>query len=183
MMAGLKFNATEGVCACMHLLLMQSVSTASTAHLQVGVNVNLDATFLARDYGVTVKNTADVRAHASECWVETPSRSLAGMVSSLLGKELPKDPTVRLSRWSHRLDDNQVILGSPERDLLVLVQFYRVWLVMASHILGFWCYYLESSYRCVLMISHFNNLTLRHRCSMPAWMRWRPFLCFWRSRD
>lgn len=79
-----------------------------TAHLQVGVNVNLDASFLERDYGVKVANTVDLRTHARECWVETPSRSLAGMVSALVGKELPKDPTVRLSRWSSPLTHQQV---------------------------------------------------------------------------
>ena len=76
MNAGFKVNATEK-CVCAHLILMQSVTTA---HLQVGVNVNLDAGFLARDYGVNVANTVDVRTHARECWVETPSRSLADMV-------------------------------------------------------------------------------------------------------
>lgn len=41
--------------------------------------------------------------------METPSRSLAGMTSSLLGKQLPKDPAIRLSRWSASLKDEQVI--------------------------------------------------------------------------
>ncbi|CAN0310195.1 unnamed protein product, partial [Laminaria digitata] len=75
---------------------------------KVGVKVNSDAARLARDYKVNVANTVDVATHASKCWVETSSRSLAGMVSSLLGKELPKDPTVRLSSWSSALNNEQI---------------------------------------------------------------------------
>lgn len=42
--------------------------------------------------------------------METPCRSLAGMTSSLLGKQLPKNPGIRLSRWSGAsLNDDQVI--------------------------------------------------------------------------
>ena len=99
-------KSTEGNHVSFILYLTQSVVTS---HLQVGVNVNLDAKFLERDYGVEVANTVDLRTHARECWVETPSRSLAGIVSSLLGQELPKDPTIRLSRWSAALTDAQVI--------------------------------------------------------------------------
>lgn len=98
-----------------------------TAHLQVGVNVNLDASFLERDYGVKVANTVDLRTHARECWVETPSRSLAGMVSALVGKELPKDPTVRLSRWSSAiLTDQQVKIGRSLRGTRVRIICWSV---------------------------------------------------------
>ncbi|CAN0080341.1 unnamed protein product, partial [Laminaria digitata] len=75
---------------------------------KVGAKVNSDAARLARDYKVNVANNVDVATHPSKCWVETSSRSLAGMVSSLLGKELPKDPTVRLSSWSSALNNEQV---------------------------------------------------------------------------
>ena len=57
---------------------------------QVGVNVNTDASFLNRDYDVEVAATVDLRTHVRERWVATPSRSLAGMVSALMGKELRK---------------------------------------------------------------------------------------------
>ncbi|CAM9506220.1 unnamed protein product [Sphacelaria rigidula] len=76
------------------------MQSAASAHLQVGVNANSDASLLEGDHGVDVANTVDVRTHARECWVETPSRSLAGMTGALIGKELPKDPTIRFSRWS-----------------------------------------------------------------------------------
>lgn len=70
----------------------------------------MDATYLERDYGVQVANTMDLRTYAREGWVETPCRSLAGMTSSLLGKQLPKDPVVRLSRWGGAsLHDDRVI--------------------------------------------------------------------------
>ena len=87
----------------------------ATAHLQVGVNANLDAEFLARGYGVNVANTVDVRTHERQCWVEKPPRSLAGMVPFFLGEELPKDRTIRLRRWSSLLQPQQVILRSFER--------------------------------------------------------------------
>ena len=105
----------ENVCA--HILVL--MRPVATAHLQVGLNENLDASYLARDYGVNVVNTADVRTRARERWVDTPSCSLAGMVSSLFGKELPKDPTIRLSRWPSPLQPQQVIFGSSERVLSV----------------------------------------------------------------
>ncbi|CAM9721026.1 unnamed protein product, partial [Laminaria digitata] len=74
----------------------------------VGVNVNLDASYLVRDYKVEVANTVDLRTHARQCLVETPSRSLAGMVSALIGKTLRKDPAIRLSQWSsHQLTPEQ----------------------------------------------------------------------------
>lgn len=111
----------------MHLLLIQSVAVARP---QVGVKVNSDAARLARDYKVNVANTVDVATHASKCWVETSSRSLAGMVSSLLGKELPKDPTVRLSSWSSALNNEQVLFRIPERVLLVLVFCFRALFIM-----------------------------------------------------
>ncbi|CAN0581265.1 unnamed protein product, partial [Laminaria digitata] len=72
------------------------------------IKVRVNIAFLARDYGVKVANTVDVRTHARECWVETPPRSLAGMVFSLLGKELLKDPTIQLSQWSSDLQPAQV---------------------------------------------------------------------------
>jgi len=78
------------------------------SHVQVGVNVNLDATFLERDYGIEVANTVDLRTHARNCWVEVPPQSLAGMASFLLKKDLPKDPNIRLSRWSAHLSESQV---------------------------------------------------------------------------
>ena len=98
---------------CAHILVL--IRPVATAYLQVGVNVNLDESYLARDYGVKVVNTVDVRTHVRECWADTPSRSLAGMVYSLLGKELPKDPTIRLSRWSSPLQPQHVIFGNSER--------------------------------------------------------------------
>ncbi|CBJ28935.1 similar to Werner syndrome protein [Ectocarpus siliculosus] len=76
---------------------------------KVGVNINSDATYLERDYGIEVANTVDLRTYARQCWVETPSRSLAGMASSLLGRQLPKDPVIRSSRWSSPLSDNQEV--------------------------------------------------------------------------
>ncbi|CAB1106293.1 unnamed protein product [Ectocarpus sp. CCAP 1310/34] len=75
---------------------------------KVGVNINSDATYLEQDYGVEVANTVDLRTCARQSWVETPCRSLAGMTSHLLGRQLPKDPVVRLSRWSAPLADKQV---------------------------------------------------------------------------
>lgn len=125
MKTGFKMNAIEE-CVCTLLVFIRSFATA---HLQVGVNVNADAGYLARDYGVKVANTVDVRTHARKCWVETPSRSLAGMVSYLLGKELPKDPTIRLSRWSAPLQPQQVIFGSSERLLFVFLQCFQVLVV------------------------------------------------------
>ncbi|CAN0539532.1 unnamed protein product, partial [Laminaria digitata] len=111
----LQLSLPDGTAYCFQLLqdpsiikVRVNIAPVATAHLQVGINVNLDASFLARDYGVKVANTVDVRTHARECWVETPSRSLAGMVFSLLGKELPKDPTIWLSQWSSDLQPAQV---------------------------------------------------------------------------
>ena len=46
---------------CAHILVL--IRPVATAYLQVGVNVNLDESYLARDYGVKVVNTVDVRTH------------------------------------------------------------------------------------------------------------------------
>ena len=108
----------------------------ATAHLQVGVNIKSDATYLERDYEVKVANTVDVRTHAKACWVQTPSRSLAGMVSSLLGKALPKDPTIRLSRWSSPLNAQHVILVSSARVLLFALVVVDQALFVACLIVG-----------------------------------------------
>lgn len=124
----------------------------------------MDANFLERDYGVEVANTVDLRTHARECWVQTPSRSLAGMVSSLLGKELPKDPTIRLSRWSAALTDSQVIM------LFLLYKNFFLLLPQSipDHVL--------------FMLGLFGNdgkfSTINgRRCTTPAWMLSRPFSC------
>ena len=80
----------------------------------------------------------DVLTHAKVCWVQTPSLSLAGIVSSLLGKELPTDPTFRLSRWNSPLNAQLVILVTvvcSARVLFTLVVFCRTFLV-ASFIVG-----------------------------------------------
>lgn len=135
-----------------------------SSHLQVGVNVNLDATYLERDYGVQVANTVDLRTFAREGWVETPCRSLAGMTSSLLGKQLPKDPIVRLSRWSDAsLSDDQVI---------VLGFGACVFLSATWSVAPFLCL-CENDV--LLMPTSVTPCRGRCRCSMPAWMRTRPF--------
>ncbi|CAM9376638.1 unnamed protein product [Sphacelaria rigidula] len=107
-----QLSLPDGTAYCFHLQGGQNRTTPSNfpaalrqlledpSIAKVGVNVNSDASLLERDYGVDVGNTVDVRTHARECWVETPSRSLAGMVGALIGKELFKDPTIRFSRWS-----------------------------------------------------------------------------------
>ena len=74
---------------------------------RLGVNTKSDATYLDE---VKAANTVDALTHAKDCWVQTPSFSLAGIVSSLLGKELPTYPTSRLSRRSSPLSAQLVIL-------------------------------------------------------------------------
>ena len=76
-------------------------------HGGLGVNNKSDATYLDE---VRAANTVDAPPHAKACWVQTPSLSLAGIVSSLLGKELPTDPTFRLSRRSSPFNAQLVIL-------------------------------------------------------------------------
>ena len=49
---------------------------------------------------VKAANTVDALIQAKARWVQTPSLSLAVIVSSLLGEELPTDPTFLLSRRS-----------------------------------------------------------------------------------
>lgn len=78
--------------------------------MQIGVSVNMDPSILERDYEVEAANTQDLRTHARYYWVQTPSRSLTGIVLSLLGKELPKDPSTPLSRWSAVLTGGQVMI-------------------------------------------------------------------------
>ncbi|CAM9283796.1 unnamed protein product, partial [Sphacelaria rigidula] len=76
------------------------MQSADSAHLQVGVSMNSEASLLKRDYGVHVADTVDVKTNGRECWRETPSHSLAGMVCALIGEDLPEDPSIRFSRWS-----------------------------------------------------------------------------------
>ena len=52
---------------------------------RLGVNTKSDATYLDE---VKAANTVGALTHAKACWVQTPSLSLAGIVSSLLSKEL-----------------------------------------------------------------------------------------------
>eukprot|EP00752_Nemacystus_decipiens_P018513 g16598.t1 len=59
--------------------------------LPIGVNVNLDATNLERDYGVQVANTVDLRTFARQGWVESPCRSLAEDVDTEDGDEDDRD--------------------------------------------------------------------------------------------
>ena len=74
---------------------------------RLGVNTKADATYLDE---VKAANTVGALTHAKVCWVQTPSFSLAGIVSSLLGEGLPTDSTFRLSRRSSPLNAQLVIL-------------------------------------------------------------------------
>ena len=76
-------------------------------HGRLRVNTKSDAAYMDE---VNAANTVDALTHTKACWVQTPSLSLAGIVSSLLGKELPTDPTFRLSRWSSPLNAQLVML-------------------------------------------------------------------------
>ena len=73
----------------------------------LGVNTKSDATYLDE---VKAANTVDALTHAKARWVQTSSLSLAVIVSSLLGKELPTDLTFRLSRRSTPLNAQLLIL-------------------------------------------------------------------------
>ncbi|CAB1098485.1 unnamed protein product [Ectocarpus sp. CCAP 1310/34] len=132
----LQLSLPDGTAYCFHLHRRTNRATATStipkvlqsllenvpSQRYVGVNVNSDASLLERYYGVKVANMIDVRTHARECWVETSSRSLAGMASSLVGKALPKDPTIRLSRWSNpSLTDEQVHIACLDAYASVLV--------------------------------------------------------------
>ena len=74
---------------------------------RLGVNTKSDATYLDE---VKAANTVGALTHAKACWVQTPSLSLEGIVSSLVGKEVPTDPIFPLSRWSSPLNAQLVIL-------------------------------------------------------------------------
>lgn len=82
--------------------------------VQVGVAINGDATRLRNHYGVEMANTVDLRTYARSCWVKVATRSLAGMVFTVLGKSLPKKVNVRFSCWSaERLTEAQVSYAAP----------------------------------------------------------------------
>ena len=74
-------------------------------HGRLCLNTKSDATYLDE---VKAANTVDVLTRPKACWVQTPSLSLAGTVSIILGKELPTDLT--LFRWSSPLNAQPVIL-------------------------------------------------------------------------
>ncbi|CAM9748150.1 unnamed protein product, partial [Laminaria digitata] len=103
--SAVQLSLPDGTAALMRRLCFRTPDKLLTqpfdvVFLQVGVNVNLDASYLFRDYKVEVANTVDSRTHARQCLVETPSRSLAGMVSALIGKTSRKDSAICLSQWS-----------------------------------------------------------------------------------
>ena len=54
-------------------------------HGKLGFDTKSDATY---SDDVKAANTVDALTHANVYWVQTPSLSLAGIVSSLLSKEL-----------------------------------------------------------------------------------------------
>ena len=72
------------VCASQLLTLPFHVGS-----LQVGVNVNLDASYLFRDHKVEVANTVDLRTYARHCLIETPSSALTDMACDGQPDELP----------------------------------------------------------------------------------------------
>ena len=94
---------------------------------RLGVNTKSDAMYLDE---VKATNTVDALTHAKACWVQTPSFSLAGIVSSLRGKEMPMYPTSCLSRRSSPLNAQLVILlqlamrVSFSHSLLVIERFF-----------------------------------------------------------
>ncbi|CAN0127312.1 unnamed protein product, partial [Ectocarpus sp. 12 AP-2014] len=73
---------------------------------KTGVGIKGDCTRLTSYYGVEVAHAVDLRSLAVERKVELGlRRGLADLCVHLLGKQLPKDPTVRLSKWN-KLDSS-----------------------------------------------------------------------------
>lgn len=68
---------------------------------KTGVGIKGDCTRLTSFYGVEVAHTVDLRSLAVERKAELGlRRGLADLCVHLLGQQLPKDPTVRLSKWN-----------------------------------------------------------------------------------
>ena len=91
---------------------------------RLGVNTKLDATYSDE---VKAANTVDALTQANACWVQTPSFSLAGVVSSLLGKEFahrPDLPSVSLEISPQRPTGDTAVV-SHARFLFTFVVVYR----------------------------------------------------------
>lgn len=68
---------------------------------KTGVGIKGDCTKLANSYGVEVARVVDLRSLAVERKVEVGlRRGLADLCIHLLGMTLPKDSSVRISRWN-----------------------------------------------------------------------------------
>ncbi|CAN0004978.1 unnamed protein product, partial [Scytosiphon promiscuus] len=68
---------------------------------KTGVGIKGDCTRLSDFYGVQVARVVDLRSLAVERKVEVGlRRGLADLCVHLLGVSLPKDPSVRISRWN-----------------------------------------------------------------------------------
>ncbi|CAM9669798.1 unnamed protein product, partial [Pylaiella littoralis] len=68
---------------------------------KTGVGIKGDCTKLSNSYGVEVSRVVDLRSLAVERKVEVGlRRGLADLCVHLLGRTLPKDSSVRISRWN-----------------------------------------------------------------------------------
>ena len=76
-------------------------------YCRLGANTKSDATYLDE---VKAANTVDALTHTKDRWVQTPSLSLASIVSSLPGERVGHRPDLGLSRRSSPLNAQLVIL-------------------------------------------------------------------------